>query len=76
MLREEVKKMKRKSVFVRYLLCLFILLLIFVTVFGIVRAQENSEYMRSGHNPQTIDYQDVSAFWAQHVSDIFSEVGF
>lgn len=60
--------MKRKSVFVRYLLCLFILLLIFVTVFGIVRAQENSERMRTGHDPQMIDYQDVSAFFDEHIA--------
>ncbi len=65
--------MRRKSVLTRYLLCLCILLLLFAAVFGIVRAQENSERMRSGHNPQTIDYQDVSAFLERHVPDIFSE---
>lgn len=68
--------MKQKSVLTRYLLCLCVLLLLFATVFGIVRAQENSERMRTGNSPQTIDYQDVSAFLEQHMPDVFSKAGF
>lgn len=58
--------MKRKSVLGRYFLCLCVLLLLFVFVFGVVKAQENSQRMRTGKQAQTIDAQDVSAFIGQY----------
>lgn len=62
--------MKRKSVFSKYLLCLFLLLLMFAVAFGVVRAQENSERMRTGEHSRTVDYRDVSAFFDARFSEI------
>lgn len=54
--------MKPKSVFLKYLLSMTVLLLLFAVAFGVVRAQANSEKMRTGREPRTVDYRDVSAF--------------
>lgn len=45
----------------RYLLCLFVLLLLFAAVFGTVRAKENSEFARTGEQAEQIDFEDISA---------------
>lgn len=45
----------------RYLLCLFLLLLLFAAVFGTVRAKENSEFARTGEKTEQVDLEDVSA---------------
>ena len=45
----------------RYLLCLFLLLLLFAAVFGTVRAKENSEFARTGKQAEQVDLDDISA---------------
>lgn len=45
----------------RYLLCLFVLLLLFAAVFGTVRAKENSEFARTGKQSEQMDLDDVFA---------------
>lgn len=62
--------MKPKSVFSRYIFSLSLLLLLFAVAFGVVRAQENSEKMRTGREPRTVDYRDVSAFLDERFSTI------
>ncbi len=43
----------------RYLLCLFLLLLLFAAVFGTVRAKENSEFARTGKQAEQVDMNDI-----------------
>ena len=43
----------------RYLLCLFLLLLLFAAVFGTVRAKENSEFARTGKQAEHVDINDI-----------------
>lgn len=43
----------------RYLLCLFLLLLLFAAVFGTVRAKENSEFARTGKQAEQMDINDI-----------------
>lgn len=45
----------------RYLLCMFLLLLLFAAVFGAVRAKENSEFARTGKQAEQMDLDDISA---------------
>lgn len=45
----------------RYLLCMFLLLLLFAAVFGTVRAKENSEFARTGKQAEQVDLDDISA---------------
>lgn len=68
--------MKRNPVFARYMLCLCILTVAFAMVFCIVRAQENSERMRTGGSAQTIDYRDISEFFGERAFQTFSRWGF
>ena len=44
----------------RYLLCLFLLLLLFAAVFGTVRAKENSELARTGKQSEQVDINDIA----------------
>ena len=44
----------------RYLLCLFLLLLLFAAVFGTVRAKENSEFARTGKRAEQVDMNDIA----------------
>lgn len=44
----------------RYLLCLFLLLLLFAAVFGTVRAKENSEFARTGKQAEQVDMNDIA----------------
>ncbi len=62
--------MKRKSVFSRYMLVLSVLLLAFTLVFGLARAQENSQKMRTGGKPEVVDAQDVREFAARAVEEL------
>ena len=43
----------------RYLLCLFLLLLLFAAVFGTARAKENSEFARTGKQAEQVDMNDI-----------------
>lgn len=43
----------------QYLLCLFLLLLLFAAVFGTVRAKENSEFARTGKQAEQVDMNDI-----------------
>ncbi len=43
----------------RYLLCLFLLLLLFAAIFGTVRAKENSEFARTGKQAEQVDINDI-----------------
>ncbi|MGN0520218.1 MAG: hypothetical protein ACI4LB_05700 [Candidatus Fimenecus sp.] len=43
----------------RYLLFLFLLLLLFAAVFGTVRAKENSEFARTGEQTEQVDINDI-----------------
>lgn len=43
----------------QYLLCLFLLLLLFAAVFGTVRAKENSEFARTGKQAEQVDINDI-----------------
>ena len=43
----------------RYLLYLFLLLLLFAAVFGTVRAKENSEFARTGKQAEQVDINDI-----------------
>ena len=43
----------------RYLLCVFLLLLLFAAVFGTVRAKENSEFARTGKQAEQVDINDI-----------------
>ena len=45
----------------RYLLCMFLLLLLFAAVFSTVRAKENSEFARTGKQAEQVDLDDISA---------------
>lgn len=45
----------------RYLLCMFLLLLLFAAVFGTVRAKENSEFARTGKQAEQVDLDDIYA---------------
>lgn len=45
----------------RYLLCMFLLLLLFAAVFGAVRAKENSEFARTGKQAEQVDLEDIAA---------------
>ena len=62
--------MRRKSVFSRYLMVLSVLLLAFVRVFGLTRAQENSQRMRTGGEPEVVDAQDVREFAVQAIEEL------
>lgn len=62
--------MKPKSVFAKYIVSLTVLLMLFAVAFGVVRAQENSEKMRTGNGPRTVDYRDVSEFFAERLSGL------
>lgn len=44
----------------RYLLCLFLLLLLFAAIFGTVRAKENSEFARTGKQAEQVDINDIT----------------
>ena len=44
----------------QYLLCLFLLLLLFAAVFGTVRAKENSEFARTGKQAEQVDMNDIT----------------
>ena len=44
----------------RYLLCLFLLLLLFAAVFGTVRAKENSEFARTVKQAEQVDINDIA----------------
>ncbi|MCI5738261.1 MAG: hypothetical protein MR290_00515 [Ruminococcus sp.] len=44
----------------QYLLCLFLLLLLFAAVFGTVRAKENSEFARTGKQAEQVDMNDIA----------------
>lgn len=44
----------------RYLLCLFLLSLLFAAVFGTVRAKENSEFARTGKQAEQVDINDIA----------------
>lgn len=44
----------------RYLLCLFLLLLLFAAIFGTVRAKENSEFARTGKQAEQVDMNDIT----------------
>lgn len=44
----------------RYLLCLFLLLLLFAAIFGTVRAKENSEFARTGKQAEQVDINDIA----------------
>lgn len=44
----------------RYLLCLFLLFLLFAAVFGTVRAKENSEFARTGKQAEQVDINDIA----------------
>lgn len=44
----------------QYLLCLFLLLLLFAAVFGTVRAKENSEFARTGKQAEQVDINDIA----------------
>lgn len=44
----------------RYLLCLFLLSLLFAAVFGTVRAKENSEFARTGKQAEQVDMNDIA----------------
>lgn len=50
----------KNSVLRRYLLCLFLLLLLFAAVFGTVRAKENSEFARTGKQAEQVDMNDIT----------------
>lgn len=65
--------MKRNPVFLRYMLCLCILSVAFAMVFCIIRAQENSEHMRTGNSPQTVDYRDISEFIGERTFRNFTD---
>ena len=43
----------------RYLLCLFLLLLLFAAGFGTVRSKENSEFARTGKQAEQVDINDI-----------------
>lgn len=62
--------MKPKSVFSKYILSLTVLLLLFAVAFGVVRAQENSEKMRTGREPRTVDYRDISTFFGERFAGL------
>lgn len=62
--------MKQKSVLSRYLMVLSILLLAFGMVFGLVRAQENSQRMRTGGEQEVVDAQDVREFAARAIEEL------
>ena len=49
----------KNQVLRRYLLCLFLLLLLFAAVFGTVRAKENSEFARTGKQAEQVDINDI-----------------
>lgn len=49
----------KNPVLQRYLLCLFLLLLLFAAVFGTVRAKENSEFARTGKQAEQVDINDI-----------------
>ena len=50
----------KNPVLLRYLLCLFLLLLLFAAVFGTVRAKENSEFARTGKQAEQVDINDIA----------------
>ncbi len=62
--------MKRKSVLSRYLMVLSVLLLAFGLVFGLARAQENSQRMRTGGEPEVVDAQDVRDFAVRAIEEM------
>ena len=53
-----------------YILSFTVLLLLFAVAFGVVRAQENSEKMRTGREPRTVDYRDISAFFGERFAGL------
>ena len=52
------------------MLVLSVLLLAFTLVFGLARAQENSQKMRTGGKPEVVDAQDVREFAARAVEEL------
>lgn len=56
--------MKAQSVLKRFVIFLCILILAFSLLTGIVSARQNSEKMRTGRAPDTINLEDVSHFFA------------
>lgn len=56
--------MKVQSVLKRFAIFLCILILAFSLLTGIVSARQNSEKMRTGRAPDTINFEDVSQFFA------------
>ncbi len=56
--------MKAQSVLKRFAIFLCILILAFSLLTGIVSARQNSEKMRTGRAPDTINLEDVSQFFA------------
>lgn len=49
---------------------LSVLLLAFGLVFGLTRAQENSQRMRTGGEPEVVDAQDVREFAVQAIEEL------
>lgn len=45
----------------RYLLCIFVLLLLFAAAFGTIRAKENSEFARTGKQAEQVNFEDITA---------------
>ncbi len=56
--------MKNASVLKRFAVFLCVLLLAFSLLTGIVSARQNSEKMRTGRAPDTVNLEDVSEFFA------------
>ena len=56
--------MKNASVLKRFAVFLCVLLLAFSLLTGIVSARQNSEQMRTGRAPDTVNLEDVSEFFA------------
>lgn len=56
--------MKAQSVLKRFAIFLCILILAFSLLTGIVSARQNSEKMRTGRAPDTVNLEDVSQFFA------------
>ena len=49
---------------------LSVLLLAFGLVFGLARAQENSQRMRTGGEPEVVDAQDVREFAERAIEEL------
>ena len=57
-----MQKRPKNTALRRYLLTLCLLALAFTLAFGIVRAGENSDRMRTGRSTDVLDAADVKAF--------------